>query len=377
VRAYRGTELHIHLSALEKNYRWLAQVSPEFLCPMVKANGYGHGDVRVAKALEGWGCKTFGVGLVEEGLRLRDFGVQGEILVFGFSGDDAVESLLAHGLTPVISDGQQLEALTRSVKAPTPVHVKLNTGMNRRGFRSSEWPGVAQQLKETPNLQLRGLCTHLLEGEDLMNGREGLGYSLQQIETFEKTLLGFDKKNLFLHIYNSAGLASVFLNHQSMNYGCRPGLLTYGVDPMKDQRLAPLISPVMELHSNIVSTQDVKSGEVVSYGGLWRANRDSLIGIVPAGYADGVCRSLSNRGSFLVRGRRVPIVGRVCMDYTMVDLTDLNVTQDKVIGERAVIFGQQKDTNISVVQMAEAAERSTYEILTGVSERVPRLYLGA
>ncbi len=370
---FRPTSLTIHLDRLAQNYRVLSSFGPgfDFVCPMIKANAYGHGDVAVGKTLIRAGCQQMGVSSVEEGVHLREHHITENILVFGFQGKAAVQALLEHQLTPVVSDFDQLSELCQQIQQATPIHLKIDSGMHRLGFQSHEIEGLLQVLAKNPLLVIAGLGTHLHSGASVVKEQ---GSAWQQVQEFEKISSLFKQSAPIQHVYNSAAIAALHKNKQPYRYGFRPGLLVYGIDPGENLQLKPLVSPVMEFKSKIVSLQEVKSGDVVSYGGTWTAPQDSVIGIVPAGYGDGVCRSLSNKGEFLVQGKRVPVRGRVCMDYTMVDLTLVQQNPRLLIGSEVVIIGRQGTDEVTVEELAEKAGRVTYEVMTGISERVPRDY---
>ncbi len=370
---FRPTHVQVHLDRLMKNFKTLKAFNPEnpFICPMIKANAYGHGDVAVAKALSQVGCQHLGVASVEEGLQLRKSHVTETILVFGFTGRAAAKAILEGRLTPVISDFDQFTDLALAATQPFDIHLKLNTGMNRLGFQEKDLAGVLNVLAKNEHFNLVGVGTHFYSGGDLADPQSG---AFAQDQCFRAMIAKFPSKNITFHAYNSAAIASLYHKRKGFRFGFRPGLLVYGIDPKENLSIKPLVSPVMEFKSKIVSLQQVKSGDVVSYGGIWQAPKDSTIGIVPAGYADGVCRSLSNCGEFLVKGQRVPIRGRVCMDYTMVDLTELKESAENLYQEEVVLFGKQGDQEISVEEMARQAGRIHYEVLTGISERVPRIY---
>ncbi len=369
----RPTHLVIHLDRLVENYKELKKLSKPsgFLCPMVKANAYGHGDVAVSQTLvEKLNCQFLGVSSVEEAIGLYISGVKAHLLVFNFTGKEAVEEILKNNFVAIVSNFDQLGELVKQAKTDTKIHLKFNTGMNRLGFQLSELEALKKSLAKNSHLKVQGLCTHLASGDNIhLTGSS----TDQQLINFKKAYQQFQNSSVFLHAYNSAATARLHLEGLNLEYGLRPGLLSYGIDPEEDLPMKPLVSPVMEYKSKIVATQEVKSGEVVSYGGTWKASKDSLIGIVPAGYADGVCRSLSNEGEFLVREKRVPIRGRVCMDYTMVDLSGLTPKKD-LIGEEVVLIGKQGQEEILVEEFSRKAGRITYEVVTGISERVPRHY---
>ena len=369
---YRPSYVSINLQKLRSNFRFLQSLKPGsgFHCPMIKANAYGHGDLEVAKALESEGCQFFGVSSVEEGLRLREEGIAARVLAFGFYGSDGIQELLRRSITPVVSNLQQLDLLAQMAKTPTPIHLKFDTGMHRLGFKYTECGSIQKFLARNNNLVVEALCTHFHSGDNIHDPSQS---SAKQLKEFQSAREAFPDVQI-LHAYNSPALSSLFDHDMELQYGIRPGLLVYGIAADTGGKINALISPVMELKSKIVSVQQVKSGQVVSYGGTWQAQRDSLVGIVPLGYADGVCRSLSNKGHFLVYEQRVPILGKVCMDYTMVDLTDLNLTTTQVLGQEVVLFGKQGREEISIHEVSANAGRVHYEIVTGISERVPRVY---
>jgi len=372
----RPTHLSIDVKQLQENFKQLKKLTPnpQFICPMIKANAYGHGDVLVAKALQEVGCEFVGVACVEEGVHLRQQNLNCSILVFGFYGATAAAEILHHNLTPVVSNFDQIQNLSRLAKRPLAIHLKFNTGMNRLGFTHGEIVLLQEQLKKSPYLKVEGLGTHLYQGADISDASSK---SMGQVSLFKKWAGLFEDSEPICHVYNSAAITALYKNQQNFEYGFRPGLLVYGVDPEENLSLRPLIGPVMAFKSKIVAAQEVKSGEIVSYGGTWQAAKDSLIAIVPAGYGDGVSRSLSDVGEVLVKERRMPIRGRVCMDYTMIDISSLGFDRESALGQEVVFIGKQGDSEITVLEVARQAGRVNYEIMTAISERVPRVLKGA
>ncbi len=366
----RPSYVEIDLFSLAKNYQFFSESSlgKKFFCPMVKANAYGHGDVQIVPHLEKLGCQRFGVGLVEEGVRLREKAkTRAEILVFGFTGEEAVKELLHHCLTPVVSDFYQLELLEKISTTSVAVHLKFNTGMNRLGFTASEIPKLLTQLDQSQKIKVIGLGTHLMSAEDLADTQ---GHSRTQLEIFSQILPQFSSlKNPLIHAYNSSGAAQALAlpdYSQKHAYGLRIGLGLYGLLAC-DSAFQQKLFPVMRLKSKIVAVQKIKKGQPVSYGATWVAERDTVVGIVPMGYADGIPTQLSNRGVVWVGDKGCPVVGRVCMDYTMIDVTAL----PNPLHLEVEFFGKEH----TAVDVAHKASTISYDVLTRVSERVPRVFI--
>jgi alanine racemase len=366
----RPSFVEIDLSSLLKNYKIFSDSSLgiKFFCPMVKANAYGHGDVQIVQQLEKAGCLRFGVGLVEEGIRLREKAqTRSEVLVFGFSGVESARELLHYNLTPVVSDFSQLENLEKLSSQTVKIHIKLNTGMNRLGFLPQEVPRLVEQLSRSKKISVQGIGTHLMSSEDLA---EEQGISRAQLQLFQQLLKSFERFSIpFVHAYNSSGAAKAFeLPSYSKEhaYGLRIGFGLYGLLGC-DSLLQKKLEPVMRLKSQIVAVQKITKGQAVSYGATWVAPRDTTVGVVPIGYADGVPTQLSNGGQVAVRGKFFPVIGRVCMDYTLIDVTEL----DQPLQEVVEFFGRTHTAN----EVARRATTIGYDILTRISERVPRSFI--
>ncbi len=381
---FRRTFAEINLENLAHNYFEIQKIAgtDRFLCPMVKANGYGHGDVQIAKHLEKCGVQSLGVCLIEEGLLLRNSGVQTDILVFRGFDKYGAQVILDHHLIPVVSTWDQILSLESIADVPVSVHLKFNTGMNRLGFDPSEAEALFNYFKKSKKLKLKAILSHFYNGEDayLVNGN-----SSGQTLIMENLLNFFKPLNVFAHLLNSGGISSLAKikndNHhylQKNNWGFRPGLILYGYQP-KNIFTELNLKPVMSLKSVVNNIRDVKIGESVSYGAKWTAVRDSKIAVVPIGYADGIHRLLSNKNQALFSGQLVPIVGRICMDFLMLDVT--NVIQNKPLqkfeDEEVVLFGFDQNGNfLSAESAADSAQSITWEMLTSVGERVPRLFKG-
>ncbi len=363
---YRRTHLRIDIAALGHNLSLLKKWTGDaFFCPMVKANAYGHGDKIVARTIEQMGFKAMGVALVEEGVALRHEGITASIFSFGPLSRDAADALLKNNLTPVLGRFEDIQAL-ESVrgKNEVPVHLKFNTGMQRLGFDAADVGRLKAELKDKPWLKVEGVCTHLTHGEEA-DQEDGPTHS--QLRLFQKLSEGFPGVR---HAHKSASL-SVLKESDKGNIGARPGIGIYGL-PYDGRQVGEGLRPILTWNTEIVNLHSVEQGQGVSYSSRWVAKRKSTIGVVPMGYGDGYMRSLSNKAFMLCRGMRVPVVGSVCMDYILLDLTDIEGQGKVQAGEHVVVIGRQGSEEISAVELAEAAGTIAYEIVTNISKRVAR-----
>lgn len=413
---YRRTFAEINLDHLAHNIRVLQTAFPQnpFLCPMIKANAYGHGDVQVARFLETLGISHLGVCLIEEGLLLRKFGVKAEILVFRGFDREGAQKIIQYNMTPVVSTWEQIEHLEAEASSSVGIHLKFDTGMNRLGFRPDEAQKLFNRLWQNKKIRLKALVTHLFNGDDAMDLQ---GQTAAQLKKLNEVSLVFKPFNIFCHALNSSGILNLINlkktiaysanrgnggdggnlnNHNNndnsissssvtyehplflQNWGLRPGLMIYGYNPLSDKGTCDL-KPVMNLKSHVATYRRIKSGETVSYGGTWKAQRDSVIAVVPIGYADGYHRILSNQSKVLFAGQKVPVVGVVCMDYLMLDVTDAVKGRglDDFKDQEVILFGYSSEgVFLSAEELAQGAKSITWEILTSVGERVPRIYRG-
>jgi alanine racemase len=365
LQALRPTQARIDLDRLEANYRILASYSPVPVMPVVKADAYGHGAAMVAARLEALGAPLLAVGYPEEGVTLRRAGVQTPIVVMaGFTAGQA-RALVEHDLTPVLATPRapyELEREARAASRRVPVHLKVDTGMSRLGLPPETALEVASWIVDSEWLQLEGFMTHLASADEQPAATEA------QLDAFDACLARLADRDIrprFVHAANSAGMSFLRPGHTL----ARPGLLLYGLRP---RPLSPAVEvrPVMALLARVSLVKDVASGTRVSYGGIWSASRRSRIATVPVGYADGVprTRTLSERGSFAVGGGRARVAGAVCMDLTMLDVTDLPAVRE---GDEVVVFGDDP----SAWEIAEWAGTNPWHILTSVSARVPRVFV--
>lgn len=384
---YRRTYAEINLDHLAHNIRVMQTAFPKssFLCPMIKANAYGHGDVQIGKFLESLGVSHLGVCLIEEGLLLRESGVKAEILVFRGFDREGARVIIENNMTPVVSTWDHLDYLEAEASSSVGIHLKFDTGMNRLGFRPEEAQKLFDRLWQNKKIRVKALLTHLFSGEDAFKDQ---GQSAMQLIKLNEVSRLFKPFNIFSHALNSSGILNLIslqkssLNSQHpllfQNWGMRPGLMVYGYNPLADQKVCEL-KPVMSLRSHVSTYRFLKAGETVSYGGTWQAKKDSIIAVVPIGYADGYHRVLSNQSKVLFASKKVPVIGVVCMDYLMLDVTD--VVKDRDLGDfkdqEVTLFGYSSDgIFLSAEELAQGAKSITWEILTSVGERVPRIYTG-
>lgn len=372
----RPTVAEINLSNIRDNIRSLKKIHAgrDFFCPMIKDNAYGHGDVEVAEVLLNEGVNTIGVVTVEEALRLRQKFKKPSILIFGYFNDEAIKESFANDLTPVIGSESSLELLPRDKKIK--IHLKFDTGMARLGFPVEEAKKVLEFINANKNIEVEGICTHFANGDDAYSPD---GFTFQQMKKFSEVEKLFEGKFKYSHALNSAALVAEFPGtesyHQNKNFlGARPGIAVYGYPPKIQDHPADL-KPAMSLHTTIIQTRTIKKGGTVSYGGIWKAQRDSLIATLCIGYGDGYPRNFSNNASMLFRGRRVPVIGRVCMDYVMIDLTDFKNESPIQIGERVTVWGYQGKHILSAEELAQNMKTISYELITRVGPRVPRVYV--
>ncbi len=376
--------LTVDTKALKHNVTVLSRLSGNktFFCPMIKANAYGHGDRALARALKSFGVKKLGVVSVEEALRIKNLAPEMAIYIFGPFEKSEIRFLKSGPFIPVVGQWKDLKNLCLVKKIP--FHIKFNLGMNRLGFDFSEKTALIKYIKATPGLSLKGVCAHLSEGEKA--GLEGAGRQAGELSLFKKICPEFQNhfSGLQFHLLNSAGWLSVWSHSKwSPNLGFRPGISLYGIKPpvvfadekAKQTYESVKLKPVSCLKSFVVQSRLVLPGQTVSYGKTWRAKKKSAIAVVSLGYADGLPYSLSGRGAkVLFRGKKVPITGRICMDFLIVDLTNALNKEPAKKGEEVVIFGSQGKSFISLEEQAKKARSTPYELFTRLGNRVRRVF---
>jgi len=392
----RPTVARVDLDALKSNYRRIVEhlagerpARTPGVIAVVKANAYGHGAPQVARALEDAGADLLACADIEEGQALRAAGVRAEILVFGALSVSDLDGLFDCRLTPTISTpgaARAVQAAAARYRQKVRYHLKLDTGMNRLGFRADNIRRTLPELLASANLELAAVYTHFATADEpesplfgeqharfedalraiggMRSAREGRKEGKEREEREGRE--GREDGSPYVHAANSAAL----LRDSRVWYDrVRPGLLLYGIVPPPLASSIPL-TPIMTLRSRIVAVKGVREGEGVGYGVRFHAGRPTTIAIVPAGYADGLDLRLAGRGAVLIRGRRAPIVGSVCMDMLMADVSGLEVSP----GDEVVIIGPQDGDRLDVREMAAQIGTIPYEILCRIGSRIERVY---
>ncbi len=364
----RPTAALIDLRALEQNYaEAMRNAGGRSVLAVVKAQAYGHGAVAVSRRLVELGCRMLGVALVEEGRELRSAGITVPVLVMGPLRPGQAGDVLRLGLTPVVYTLPVARALSGAAAAAgrtVPVHVKVDTGMGRIGLQPGEAPGFIAAIAAMPGLAVEGVMTHFADA-DLRDKR----FAAAQMDRFEEVLRALEEQGITVPLRHAANSAAVLEFGRALLTLVRPGLMLYGYDPLGGRGGADL-RPVLSLVTRIAFLKKVPAGTPISYGRTYVTERESLIATAPVGYADGYRRGLSNRGQALVGGRRVPVAGRVCMDMTMLDVTDVPSVAE---GDEVVLIGSQGGERITADDIAAWTDTIAYEVLCGISDRVPRI----
>ncbi len=371
----RPTWAEIDLDALASNFRVIRElVGPDVkVMAAVKANAYGHGAVESARRLEAEGVDWFGVALPEEGVELRGAGITKPILCLGgfWAGQEAV--CLQERLTPVVYRPDMIESLDRAARdsgVVADVHLKVDTGMGRLGVRAEGLPEFCDTLARCQNLHLDGLMTHLAAADDPK--RED--FTRTQLDRFEQAASVFRERGFRPTYLHGANSAAAFAFPESRANMVRPGATLYGFvrDVLPPNIPAPPLKPVMSVYSRIMLLKRVDEGEKLGYECTYETTRESLIATLPIGYDDGYPRALSNRGQVIVRGKFAPVVGRVSMDLTLIDVTDV---PGVALDDQVTLLGRAGDLVITAEDVAELASTISYEIACGISNRVPRIYV--
>jgi alanine racemase len=367
--------VEIDLGALRGNYRQIQAKVGEGVKVMavVKADAYGHGLIPVAQALSREGCRVFGVAEVQEGIELRRAGVAGEIVVLLGVMPDSFAAISEFGLQTVVYDREVLGALAAYAargNRQIGVHLKIDTGMGRLGIMPDQLDTFLELLDESPGVRLAGILSHFPRADDLEDPSQALDQNRRFAETVLRVRKGRDAEAA-VHIANSAAILNLPDSHYDM---VRPGITLYGCYPfpVPEGNADPQLKPVMSFKTRIIQVKDVPSGYGISYGHTYRTERPTRLAVLPVGYADGYLRRLTGRAEVLIAGSRVPILGRICMNACLADISGL---ARAAIGDEAVVMGRQGREEITAEEIAGWSDTISYEILCLFGGRNQRVYL--
>jgi alanine racemase len=368
----------ISLSTLAENYRIVAAHigSGVTACCVIKCDAYGHGVIESARALEEAGAVFLGVTSTEEGIAVRDAGVQLPILVMTGFWRGEEEPLLRHDLIPAIATVEHVEELehaaaTLGLTKRVPVHLKVDTGMSRLGVPLPELLALAKRIAASKVIELQGMFSHLSESE-VLDSKVVEG----QREKFEAAIAVVEAAGLHPKYRHLANTAATVARPEVWSNFVRPGLALYGYNlkcegPGADEALLP-VRPVLTWKTRIIAMRDIPTGTAVGYNGRWVAQRPTRLAVIPVGYGDGLNRQLSNKGQVILHDRYAPMAGNISMDLTMIDVTDI---PESAIGDEVLLIGRSEHCSIGADDQARLAGTIVYEILCGLSPRVPRVYV--
>lgn len=361
--------VNIDLQAIWNNFCAVQKKAGVPVCAVVKANGYGHGAVQVAQLLEGH-CRMFAVSSVAEALELQEAGIKTPILLLGHTPEPQLETAVIHQLRVTVStvcDGEALSRVAEKLHKTAYAHIAVDTGMSRLGFPATEVAAEAcASIARLPGVEIEGVFSHYATADE-----ENLTAARKQAALFDRFLQlleGHGVKPQLRHLDNSAGTMN-FENHYDM---VRAGIVLYGIYPSEevDASLLPL-QPAMRWETAVSHVKTLDAGCPISYGGTYVTERKTVVATIPVGYADGYRRTLSGNFYVLIGGKKAPILGRVCMDQLMVDVTEI---PDAALNDGVTLIGTDGEETITVEEIARCAGSFHYEMVCGISRRVPRFY---
>jgi alanine racemase len=373
--AQRPTWAEIDLDALASNFQTVRKrVGAGIrIMAVVKADAYGHGAAQCARRLAAEGADWFGVALPEEGIELRRAGIRQPILCLGGFWAGQEQACLRHELTPVVYRVDMVEAIDRAARAAgvvAPLHVKIDTGMGRLGVRWDAAREFAEALASFQHIRIDGIMTHFAAADD----PDRDCFTDEQAARYRQVVEMFRERGARPTYEDMANSAAAYAHPATWGNMVRPGGVLYGLwrDILPPMPEAPRLRSVMSLHSRIMLLKRVSKGETLGYGCTFEASRETLVATLPVGYNDGYVRALSNRGRVIVRGVYAMVVGRISMDFTLIDVTDVSGV---ALNDRVTLLGEEGGLAVTAEEMAKTAGTLSYEITCGISHRVPRYYL--
>ena len=370
---FQKTRAEIDLGALAHNFNYLkSRVADGVkMIAVVKADAYGHGAVTVSRALESLGVDALAVALMDEAVALRKDGIESPIIVFGGALPGEEAAAIHYDLLPAVHSIEALGRLSQSAASlgmEARYHLKVDTGMGRVGIDYRHLGMFLDHAMELPAVNLKGVFTHLSSADE-----DSSDYSSLQLERFRFALTEMEERNIEVDMVHAANSAGVLFHPESWFDAVRPGVALYGINPSSLSQ-DPELKPVLSFKSSVSLLKNVPAGTPISYRRTFVTERDSIIASVPVGYADGLSFLLSNRGSVIIRDRIAPIVGRITMDTTLIDVTDVPGVN---FGDEVMLMGEGASVSITAEDIAETIGTIPYEILCNISKRVPRVTVGS
>ena len=375
MKKYRRVHADIDLDAVQFNFEQMSRNLPEGtkIMAVVKSDAYGHGSVPIAKLIESfeflWG---FATATVDEAIELRKSGIQKPILILGYTFPECYPHIVKYDIRQTVfqldmAKALSEEALRQNKKAY--IHIKLDTGMGRIGYQNAkEATEDAVKIKELPMVEMEGVFTHFANADT-----QNKEFTFKQMAKFDEMIKAMEDVGVAFplkHCANSAGI--IELSDKKYNL-VRAGIISFGMWPSDEVKKDVVhLKPILSLKSHVVYVKEVEPGTTISYGSTWIAKEKRKIATVPIGYADGYPRSLSNKGYVLIKGYKVPIVGRVCMDQMMVDVTE--IPEEIKTGDRVTLIGQDGDLTITAEELGDLSGRFNYELTCDLGNRIPRIY---
>lgn len=373
MKTYHRVFAEIDIDDIEENLKEIKAYigNDKEIMVIIKADAYGHGAIPIARHLYEAGINSIGVATLNEAIALRKYNIDIPIVILGYSPEEEYDRLVKYDIIQTVyktSIARGISQAAKTMDKKVKIHIKIDTGMTRLGFYpDTESVKSIIEISKLPNIEIDGIFTHFARADE-----ESREFTLQQIEKFNNFIEMLKEEGLKipkLHTANSAGM----LGYKEAHYDIvRVGIALYGLYPSKEMEKSNVkLKPSLSLKSNIIFLKQVKAGTAVSYGGSFVTQNDCKIATIPVGYGDGYPRSLSSKGRVLIRGEYAPIVGRICMDQFMVDVTHIeNVSE----GDEAVLIGKQGDNSITVEEVAELDGTINYEIVCQLGKRIPRVY---
>ncbi len=374
-RVYAG----IDLDAIRCNVKTMKSLVPadKKVLAVIKANGYGHGAVELARELDDL-CDYYALAIVEEAIELREHGIKKPLLLLGYTSPREFQRIITYDITPTIfsyEDAKKLDEVAKSQNKIGKIHIKLDTGMSRIGYLcdSSNIDNTVEEIVRISSLEhiyIEGIFTHYSKADEVIKD-----VAMKQLATFTKVIKLLEKENVDIaikHISNSAGIMEMPNDSFDM---VRSGISTYGLYPSEEVNHDKVkLTPAMSLIASVVHVKNVKKGTAIGYGGTYIAEEDMKVATIPVGYADGYPRALSNIGRVIICGQYASIIGRVCMDQFMVDISHI---PHVAVGDKVTLLGTENDKTITVEELAAPAASFNYEFVCNISRRVPRVYFKA